>query len=49
MFKNFKFFKSLIPTSTSVADSSGTVQAHLQERTLYEKIYYPTTKGSEDE
>jgi hypothetical protein len=42
MFKNFKFFKSLIPKSTLVADSSGIVGAHAQSRVLHETIYYPT-------
>ena len=41
MFKNFKFFKSLIPPSTLVADSSGIVEAHAQSRVLHETIYYP--------
>ena len=49
MFKNFKFFKSLVPKSTLVADSSGTVQAHAQTRQLTETIYYPEhpTRGPE--
>jgi len=42
MLKNFKFFKTLFPANAATADASGIVQAHQQETTLIEKIYYPT-------
>ncbi len=45
----FKFFKSLIPKSNLVQETSGVVQAHQQTTNLKEVIYYPThpTRGNE--